>query len=96
MCNNYCSRLDVQTLDYAEVAQFAVLEYTKKQIWGKIARLFLIIVNKVVSHNSYDLTIIWNRFTVNLFLLITQFGFCCAYFVFMGYSLDQVSMNIIA
>ena len=43
MCNNnYCSRLDVQTLDYAEVAQFAVLEYTKKQIWGKIARYIII------------------------------------------------------
>ena len=37
VCIN-CSRLDVETLDYAEVAQFAVLEYTKKQIWGKIAR----------------------------------------------------------
>ena len=38
MCTLTVPRLDVETLDYAEVAQFAVLEYTKKQIWGKIAR----------------------------------------------------------
>ena len=32
------SRLQVQTLDYAEVARFAVLQHTNKHILGKIAR----------------------------------------------------------
>ena len=46
-----------------------------------------------MKHHTIHMTLY--RFTVNLFLLITQFGFCCAYFVFMAYSLDQVSMNTI-
>ena len=31
-------RLEVETLDYAEVAQFAIVECTEKVILGKIAR----------------------------------------------------------
>jgi len=31
-----------------------------------------------------------NRFIVNIFLIATQFGFCCVYFVFMGENLKQV------
>ena len=30
------------------------------------------------------------RLVVNIFLIITQFGFCCVYFVFMADSLNQV------
>ena len=34
------------------------------------------------------------RIVVNLFLIITQFGFCCVYFVFMADSLNQVSTEV--
>lgn len=34
-------RLQVQSLDYSEVARFAVLQHTNKHIWGKVARWVL-------------------------------------------------------
>ena len=33
------------------------------------------------------------RIIVNVFLIITQFGFCCVYFVFVADSLNQVSCS---
>lgn len=38
----------------------------------------------------------WSRFVkflVNFFICLTQFGFCCIYFVFIGDSLEQVCIN---
>ena len=34
-------RLEVETLDYAEVAQFAMVEWTEKPVLGKIARYII-------------------------------------------------------
>ncbi|XP_055925508.1 proton-coupled amino acid transporter 1-like isoform X1 [Argiope bruennichi] len=34
------------------------------------------------------------RFAVNLLLVLTQFGFCCVYFLFVGQSLHEVSLNM--
>ena len=35
------------------------------------------------------------RYVVNIFLTITQFGFCAVYFVFMGASLNRVSLHFL-
>ncbi|GIY74761.1 hypothetical protein CDAR_611261 [Caerostris darwini] len=34
------------------------------------------------------------RFTVNLLLILTQFGFCCAYYLFVGQSIHEVSVHM--
>ncbi|GBM93852.1 Proton-coupled amino acid transporter 1, partial [Araneus ventricosus] len=34
------------------------------------------------------------RFAVNVLLVLTQFGFCCVYFLFVGQSLHEVSLNM--
>ncbi len=37
----------------------------------------------------YDI-VISLRYVTNAFLMITQFGFCCVYLVFVGDNVDQV------
>jgi len=61
-----CKKHNAVALNYAEVAQFAVLEYT----------------NRTLSKISF--------YVVNVFLTITQFGFCIVYLVFIGVNVDQV------
>ncbi|GIY91752.1 hypothetical protein CEXT_470451 [Caerostris extrusa] len=34
------------------------------------------------------------RFIVNLLLILTQFGFCCAYYLFVGQSIHEVSVHM--
>lgn len=36
------------------------------------------------------------RKLVNLFLCVTQLGFCCVYFVFVSKNLQQVSSNFLS
>ena len=90
---NCSGRFGATTLDYGEVAEAAFLDYKIKKRIGsfhfteehvsKIAKWVL------TMHDSNACNV-FCRLIVNLFLIATQFGFCCVYFVFMGDNIKQV------
>ncbi|CAI8057910.1 Proton-coupled amino acid transporter 1 [Geodia barretti] len=70
-CSQRLSRRhNVDSLNYAEVMKFAILERTSHPILGTIG-----------------------LYGVNIFLTLTQFGFCAIYFVFIGDSLSRVAQG---
>ncbi|XP_065886087.1 proton-coupled amino acid transporter 1-like [Dysidea avara] len=73
-----CKRHNTSTLDYGEVAEAAVWDFKFEKRIG-----------------SYTVTEIFTgkiaKTVVNIVLIMTQFGFCCVYFVFMGDNIREVA-----
>lgn len=44
----------------------------------------------VVENNKTEIIVENSRQTINIFLCITQLGFCCVYFVFVAVNLQEV------
>lgn len=72
-----CKRYDVTSFDFGEVAEAAFWHH---RINWKIGR-----------HHISEFTLgKIAKLLVNILLILTQFGFCCVYFVFMSQNLQQV------
>lgn len=70
-----CKLRGIESLDYAQTTQEAVGYFLEQQnILIKLRPILRLL----------------SGIAVNFFLILTQFGFCCVYFVFIGVSVQQV------
>lgn len=85
-----CRRQQIPSLNFAEVCYNAFATgpiglrkyaHTARYVLDKSKKMFKALDNLNVS---------LHRQTINLFLCITQFGFCCVYFVFVAVNLQEV------
>lgn len=74
-----CLQYKLDCLDYAGVARYA---FKTPQANSS--------TSSNINHRDKDSKADFAAATVNLFLLITQIGFCCVYFVFMADNIKQV------
>jgi proton-coupled amino acid transporter len=74
-----CKLRGKETLDYAQTTGEAVSYFLEEQNLLRNKRQFLKKASGVL---------------VNFFLITTQFGFCCVYFVFIGISFQQVLEDV--
>ncbi|CAI8033134.1 Proton-coupled amino acid transporter 1 [Geodia barretti] len=74
-----CKLRGKESLDYAQTTGEAVTYFLEEQNLLRNKRLFLKKASGVL---------------INFFLITTQFGFCCVYFVFIGISFQQVLEDV--
>ena len=75
------------SVSYADVAEIACQTGSQQFIkYSKLARLINYTQTCTVRAKTIS-----NRILVNVFICITQFGFCCIYTVFMGANMKQVT-----
>ena len=78
------------SVSYADVAEIACQTGSQQFIkYSKLARLINYTQTCTVRAKTIS-----NRILVNVFICITQFGFCCIYTVFMGANMKQVTESV--
>lgn len=100
-CSRYlCIKYKLAVLDYAGVAKYAFKysshSYEYQEVNSSTSETSNSVINSETSSRSRansttDTKGDFAAATVNMFLMITQLGFCCCYFVFMAENIKQVT-----
>lgn len=86
-----CRRLQVPSMSFSEVCHSAFeTGPIGLRRYARLARSVFFTLFFVVENNKTEIIVENSRQTINIFLCITQLGFCCVYFVFVAVNLQEV------